>query len=366
MEIPFADWSWYYKEYSSEINSAISKVLSSGSYILGEEVEAFEYEWSEFTNSKYCVSVGNGFDAIVLALKALGIGDGDDVLVPGNTFVASWLAISAVGAKPICVEPLASTHNLDVSDLAKKLTCRTKAILVVHLYGQPADLDAVKRFAVDHGLRVIEDAAQAHGARYKNFQIGALSDITCWSFYPGKNLGAMGDSGAITCKSGSLASDIRDLRNYGSNRKYMNRLKGVNSRMDPIQAAVLRVKLKKLDLWNSVRKKTAQFYLDNLSGVGLSVTEVESWADPVWHLFVIQVEDRNKLQMHLSRAGIHTLIHYPLPPYRQEAYKDWDGDTSSLCDHLSSRILSLPIGPHLSIFEQEYIVEHVNYFFRSS
>jgi dTDP-4-amino-4,6-dideoxygalactose transaminase len=314
MKVPFLDLRAAYLELKPEIDAAIARVLDSGWYILGPEVEAFEVEWAEYCGASHAVGVGNGLDALTLALRALEIGPGDEVIVPSNTYIATWLAVSAVGATPVPVEPDEGTYNINPALIPAAITPRTKALLPVHLYGQPADLDPILAIARQHNLAVVEDAAQAHGARYKGQRIGAHGDVVCWSFYPGKNLGVLGDAGAITTNRADLADRIRVLRNYGSREKYVNEVQGVNSRLDPLQAAVLLVKLKVLDEWNDRRRNIATLYNQGLAGSGMSLPYVPKWADPVWHLYVIRTPGRVALQVRLTEAGIGTMIHYPIPP----------------------------------------------------
>lgn len=348
--IPFLDLGAAYRELSTEIDAAVARVLSSGWYIGGTEVEAFESEFAYYTESSYCVGVGNGLDALVLALKACEVGTGDEVIVPSNTYIATWLAVSAVGATPIPVEPDINTYNIDTSKIEAAITPSTRAIIPVHLYGQPADLDPILSLARKFSLRVIEDAAQAHGARYKGRRVGAHGDIVCWSFYPGKNLGALGDGGAVTTSNKVLADRVRVLANYGSSEKYTNDVKGVNSRLDPIQAAILRVKLGHLDKWNARRENIAAKYTNALTGLDVTLCEVPKWAASVWHLFVIRTPFRDTLKAKLEAAGIGTLVHYPIPPHMQSAYTDAGLAPSSLpiAKIIADEILSLPIGPHLS------------------
>ena len=349
MKIAFLDLGAAYREQQAEIDAAVTRVLASGWYILGQEVDAFEAEWATYCSAAHCVGVANGLDALTLALRALDIGPADEVIVPTNTYIATWLAISAVGARPVPVEPDAATYNLDPARIEEAITPRTKAILAVHLYGQPADIDPILALARAHGIAVVEDAAQAHGARYKGKRIGAHGDITCWSFYPGKNLGAVGDAGAVTTNRTDLAERVRTLRNYGSRRKYVNDIRGVNSRLDPIQAAVLRVKLARLDLWTERRRVIAQHYLDKLADLDLILPTVTPWVAPAWHLFVVRHARRDALQAHLAAVGIETLIHYPIPPYRQKAYADLLFPTNAfpIADQHSETVLSLPIYPQL-------------------
>jgi dTDP-4-amino-4,6-dideoxygalactose transaminase len=304
--------------------------------------------------------VGNGLDALTLALRALEIGPGDEVIVPSNTYIATWLAVSAVGATPVPVEPDPATYNINPALIPASITPRTRALLPVHLYGQPADLDPILAIARTHKLAVVEDAAQSHGARYKGRRIGAHGDVVCWSFYPGKNLGALGDAGAITTNRADLADRIRMLRNYGSREKYVNKVPGVNSRLDPIQAAVLRVKLKVLDEWNDRRRKLAIHYLEALGGTGLLLPVVPLWAEPVWHLFVVRHPKRDVLQQQLSAAGIGTLIHYPIPPHQQQCYAQVQIKGSyPLATEIASEVLSLALGPHLHPFQTTHVISAV-------
>jgi len=350
MKVPFLDLQAAYLEIKPEIDTAIKRVLESGWYIGGEEVSAFEAEFSSYCDADYCVGVGNGLDALTLALRACDIGEGDEVIVPSNTYIATWLAVSACGAQPVPVEPDPQTCNIDVTRIEAALSEHTKAILPVHLYGQPADLDPILALAQKYGLRVIEDAAQAHGARYKGRRIGAHGDAVCWSFYPGKNLGALGDGGAVTTNNPELAKRIRVLGNYGSRQKYVNEVRGVNSRLDPVQAAVLRVKLHYLDEWNGRRVTIAAKYDEALAGSGLVLPHVPQWAEPVWHLYVVRSKERDALQRRLDEAGIGTLIHYPIAPHMQKAYADMNiaPEALPLARQMASQVLSLPIGPQMA------------------
>lgn len=349
MSVPFLDLGAAYRELQSEIDAAVQRVLASGYYILGPEVEAFEQEFADFCGVKECIGVANGLDALHLALLAVGVESGDEVIVPSNTFIATWLAVSKCGAIPVPVEPVYETANLDPAQIAAAITPRTKAIVPVHLYGQPCDLDPILAIAKTHGLAVVEDAAQAHGARYKGTRIGGHGDVAAWSFYPGKNLGAFGDGGAVTTNRPEIAERIRMLRNYGSKVKYVHELRGINSRLDPLQAAVLRVKLKHLDEWNRRRKAIAARYSLQLADSDVEVPHVPDWCEPVWHLYVIRSNRREALQGHLTSSGIGTLIHYPIPSHRQGAYeRQFRGEDFPLADDWSARCLSLPIGPHMA------------------
>ena len=349
MKIPFLDLGVAYREIQSELESAVLASLRSGRYIGGQEVGAFEQEFAAYAGALHCVGVANGLDALRLALLAMGIGAGDEVIVPSNTYIATWLAVSQCGAVPVPVEPMEATYNLDPSRIEAAITVRTKVILPVHLYGQPADLDPLLTLARQYGLRVLEDAAQAHGARYKGKRIGGHGDVVAWSFYPGKNLGALGDAGAITTNNAEIADRIRVLRNYGSRVKYVNEAQGYNSRLDPVQAAALRVKLKFLDTWNARRIRIAARYTAALCDTGLILPSVPAWAEPVWHLYVVQHPQRDWLQKALFQAGIGTLIHYPIPPHLQQAYATagFALGRFPIAEHMASRLLSLPMGPQL-------------------
>lgn len=366
MNIPFLDLGAAYRELKAEIDAAIHRVLDSGWYILGPEVDAFEAEWAAYCNADHAVGVANGLDALILALRALNIGPGDEVIVPSNTYIATWLAVTEVGAHPVPVEPDPTTHNIDPTHISAALTSATKALLPVHLYGQPVDLDPIINLARQYNLAVIEDAAQAHGTRYKGKRIGAHGDITCWSFYPGKNLGAMGDAGAITTNRADLADRIRALRNYGSRVKYVNELQGVNSRLDPIQAGVLRVKLPHLDRWTDRRRAIAAAYTEGLQETGLILPHVPDWADPVWHLYVVRSPDRNRLQKRLAEAGVGTLIHYPIPPHMQVAYAELGlpPEALPLAHQLADEVISLPIGPQMTDAEVTHVINALNTFGR--
>jgi len=362
VNIPFLDLRATYIELKSEIDDAIVRVLDSGHYILGPEVESFESEYAAYCEAKYCVGVANGLDALHLALLAVGVGLGDEVIVPSNTYIATWLAVSQCGAIPVPVEPDERTYNLNPDLIEAAITNKTKAILPVHLYGQPADLDPILEIARKYNLRVIEDGAQAHGAKYKGRRIGGHSDIVAWSFYPGKNLGAFGDGGAITTDNLEVADKIRVLRNYGSREKYVNEVRGFNSRLDPIQAAVLRVKLKYLDEWNGRRKSIARQYLEGIKNSNLVLPVIPEWADPVWHLFVIKSTNRDALQARLSEANVGTLIHYPIPPHRQGAYHYLGLSKQGFpaASSLAEVVLSLPISPQHSANLVDKIIKIIN------
>jgi dTDP-4-amino-4,6-dideoxygalactose transaminase len=362
--ISFLDLRASYLELKPEIDAAVSRVLDSGWYILGPEVDSFEAEWAEYCDAKHAVGLANGLDALILALRALDVGPGDEVIVPSNTYIATWLAVSAVGATPVPVEPDPATHNIDPTRIDAAITPQTKVLLPVHLYGQPADMDPILTLARQKGIAVVEDAAQAHGARYKGKRIGAHGDIVCWSFYPGKNLGALGDAGAITTNDAALAERVALLRNYGSRQKYVNELIGVNSRLDPIQAAVLRVKLKVLDEWTARRSAVATAYTEALKETNLILPHVPDWAEPVWHLYVVRAFDREALQAHLTRMGIGTMIHYPIPPHMQVAFEGLEiaTDALPLARDMATEVLSLPTGPQLGMEQVAQVITQLNNF----
>lgn len=363
--IPFLDMVSPYQELTSELDEAYHRVMESGWYIMGKELEAFEQEFATYCGAKHCIGVGNGLEALHLILRAYGIGEGDEVIVPSNTYIATWLAVSYAGAKPVPVEPLERTYNLDLLQIEGAVTSRTKAILPVHLYGQTADMDGIHQIAQKYGLKVIEDSAQAHGATYKDRKAGSLGDAAGWSFYPGKNLGAFGDAGAVTTNQDDLAEKVRRLRNYGSQVKYYNEVKGFNSRLDPLQAAFLRVKLKYLDGWNSRRQVVAQNYLSSLEAIpDLILPYTPDWASPGWHVFVIRHKKRDALQKYLTDLGIGTLIHYPIPPHLQPAYHElgFTEGAFPISEAIHREVLSLPMGPHLDNVSQQYVVDAVKNF----
>ncbi|MCF1708570.1 DegT/DnrJ/EryC1/StrS family aminotransferase [Tabrizicola sp. J26] len=362
MIVPFLDVRASYASLKPEIDAAVLRVLDSGWYILGAEVEAFEAEFAAYCEARHCVGVASGLDALVLSLRASGIGPGDEVIVPSNTFIATWLAVSQVGATIVPVEPDPKTHTIDPRRVEDALTSKTRAIIPVHLYGVPADLDPLLEIAKRHGLRVIEDAAQAHGARYGGRRIGAHGDIVCWSFYPGKNLGAFGDGGAITTDDADLAAQVRLLGNYGSRQKYKNEVQGYNSRLDPIHAAALRVKLTHLDAWNDRRRAIQARYTAELPADLMKVQRVSQVMEPVWHLSVVRCAHREKVQAALTARGIATLIHYPIPPHRQDAYAMLAKEEGSypIAEELARQVLSLPMGPAMSDEMQDAVIAAVN------
>jgi dTDP-4-amino-4,6-dideoxygalactose transaminase len=359
--VPFLDLKAPYAELRAEMDAAVRRVLESGRYLLGEETDAFEREFAAYTGAAHCIGVSNGLDALHLVLRAWDIGPGDEVIVPSNTYVATWLAVSYAGATPVPVEPDERTYNIDPNRIEAAITSRTKAILPVHLYGQPADMDAILWIARTHGLKVLGDAAQAHGATIRGRKVGTLGDAAAWSFYPGKNLGALGDAGAVTTDDPALATRIRTLANYGSLRKYHNLEKGFNCRLDELHAALLRAKLPRLDEWNARRASVAALYRDTIRN-GVGVPYVPEWAGPVWHLFVIRSRRRDALQEALTDAGVGTLIHYPIPPFEQPAYREFADRAGQwpIAASLSRQLLSIPIGPHVTTEQAGYVTEILN------
>ncbi len=365
MTIPFLDLGASYRELSAEFDAAYQRVMQSGWYILGEEVTAFECAFAAYCGATHCIGVGNGLEALHLVLRAYDIGPGHEVIVPANTYIATWLAVSYAGAVPVPVEPDLYTCNLDPQRVEAAITPRTRALVPVHLYGQPADMDPLLDIARRQNLRVLEDAAQAHGARCQDQRTGALGDAAGFSFYPTKNLGAFGDAGAVTTSDDELADRVRLLRNYGSRVKYENEIAGFNSRLDPLQAAFLQVKLAHLDAWNERRRQIAARYLAGLADLpDLLLPSVPAWAEPVWHVFVVQHPQRNELQQALKQADIGTLIHYPIPPHRSGAYAgpNWPTGSFPITEQLAEQVLSLPIGPHLNASDQEAVIAAVRAF----
>lgn len=334
-----------------DFHAALDRVLDAGWFILGREVESFEREFAEYCGVRHCVGVANGLDALHLVLRAYGIGPGDEVIVPSNTYIASWLAVTHAGATPVAVEPDEAVFNLDPAQLEAAITMRTRAIMPVHLYGLPADMDSINEVARRHGLKVIEDAAQAHGALYRSQTTGSLGDAAGFSFYPGKNLGALGDGGAITTNDDALAERLRMLRNYGSRTKYHHELAGFNSRLDDLQCAFLRAKLRLLDDDNARRRGIAMRYIAGLRDVeGLTLPKVPAHCLPAWHLFVVRHARRDALARNLAQAEIESMIHYPVPPHLQPAYHSLSlpRGTFPVSEMLHEQVLSLPMGPHLT------------------
>lgn len=364
--VPFVDLQTQYRALQPEVDAAISRVLADGNFILGRQVEEFEQEFAAFVGCRYGIGVGNGLDALRLALQALDIGAGDEVIIPANTYIATALAVSAVGAKPVLVDCDPHTYNIDPNLIAKALTSRTKAIMPVHLTGQAAEMDEITAIAAQHNLLIIEDAAQAHGVLYKNRPCGALSAASGFSFYPGKNLGAYGDGGLVTTNDAELAEKMRRLRNYGQRVKYEHVEQGLNTRLDTLQAAVLQVKLKHLPAWNAARAHNAALYREALAGVGDLVFQRQSPdSTHIYHLFIIETAHRDALAAHLNQNGIQNGIHYPIPVHLQEAYADLGyqrGDFPN-AERLATQMLSLPMFPELSVTQIERVAETVKQFF---
>ncbi len=363
MRVPFLDLSAVYDELQADMDGAYKRVMESGWFILGQEVELFEKEFAAYCGVKRCIGVGNGLDALHLILLAYGIGEGDEVIVPSNTFIATWLGVSYSGARPVVVEPDMRTRNLDPERIEAAITPRTRAIMPVHLYGLPADMEPIMQIAEKYGLKVIEDAAQAQGAEYKGCRCGNIGQAAGFSFYPGKNIGALGDAGAIVTNDDALAERARELRNYGSKVKYYHERKGFNSRLDELQAAFLRAKLPHLDEWNERRRKIAAFYLENLADLPeVTLPHVPDGMSPIWHIFAVQHPERDQLQKFLTEREIGTLIHYPVPPHLSKAYAELGLAKGAfpIAEELAATELSLPIGPHLTLNEAEYVVSAIH------
>jgi dTDP-4-amino-4,6-dideoxygalactose transaminase len=369
--IPFLDLKKINAQYQNELKEACARVIDSGWYVLGNEVTEFEKQFAAYCETEHCLGVANGLDALVLILRAyieLGVmKKGDEVIVPSNTYIASILAISENGLTPVLVEPDINTYNLDPTLIEQSITIKTKAILTVHLYGQVTCMDEINSIAIKHNLKVIEDCAQAHGALYKSEdgiskKVGSLGDAAGFSFYPGKNLGALGDGGAVTTNDSELANTIAALRNYGSHEKYKNLYKGMNSRLDEIQAAMLRVKLRYLDNEIAARQAVARAYFKEIDNPIIKLPVVDDVNAHVWHLFVVKITKREKLSTYLMANGVQTLIHYPIPPHQQGAYQEWEGHSFPISEEIHEQVLSLPISPVISKAEVEYIIKLINEF----
>lgn len=360
--IPFLSLHPVNEQYRAEIDAAIKRVLDRGWYLLGDEITNFEAEFARFCGSKCCVGVANGLDALNLIVRAYGFGPGDEIIVPSNTYIATILAISQNGCTPILVEPNIGTFNIDPDRIEEKITSQTRAIMVVHLYGQAVEMAKIQALAQKYGLKIIEDSAQAHGAMDAGRRVGNLGDASGFSFYPGKNLGCLGDGGAVTTNDEALAQTIRALRNYGSDVKYHNLFKGVNSRLDEIQAAILSVKLKYLDADNEKRRAIARFYRSNINNPLITLPQTPDEARHVWHLFVLRTPERDRLQQYLLANGVGTQIHYPIPPHKQTAYAEWNALSFPLSEQISREVLSIPMSPVLKQEEIEHVVERINQF----
>jgi dTDP-4-amino-4,6-dideoxygalactose transaminase len=361
LKVPFLQLGDAVSEQRDLIDAAIKRVLDSGWYLLGPELDAFESEWAEWCGARHALGVSNGLDAMHLILRAWGIGAGDEVIVPSNTYIASWLAVTMAGADPVPVEPEWDTCLINAKEIEAAITPKTKAIMAVHLYGHPCDMTSILEIASRHGLKVIEDAAQAHGAEFKGQRIGSHGDAVAWSFYPSKNLGALGDAGAVTTNDENLAKSIKTLRNYGSAVRYVNEVTGYNNRLEEMHAAVLRVKLGKLAEWNSRREALAARYQEAFSGSALTLPVIRPNAKHAWHLYTIRHPARDAIRGHLEKNGIGTLIHYPISPHRQQAYAQHKvaGQSLPIADRIHREILSLPLGPHLTIIQQDTVIKSV-------
>jgi len=368
MKVPFLDVKQTYLEIKAEIDAALHDVMNAGWYILGQNVERFEKEFATYCGCTYCIGVASGLDALTLLLKAHDIGPGDDIIVPANTYIATVLAVSNIGANPVLVDPDPATCNIDPQRIEETLTARTKAVMAVHLYGQTADMKRTQNICRRNKVKLFEDAAQAHGAMHFGIKAGALGDAAGFSFYPGKNLGAFGDAGAVTTNDADVADYVRTARNYGSQEKYFNSFKGMNSRLDEIQAAILRVKLKYLDEWNTRRAAIAEYYFEaiDVDDEKLILPGIGQGNVHVWHLFTVRSKQRNALNAYLNKKEIETLVHYPVPPYKQAAYKELNHlkDSFPISNAIADQILSLPMGPHLTMEQVDYVCEAVNSFFK--
>ena len=360
--IKFLDLHKINQRFKSEIDLAIREVLESGWYLLGEKNKAFEENFAKYCETKFSVGCANGLDALHLAIRAYDFPKDSEIIVPANTYIASILAISNCGLKPILVEPNLETYNIDVDLIEAKITEKTKAIVVVHLYGQAVEMEKIWELAKKYNLKIIEDCAQAHGAIYQGKKVGNLGDIGCFSFYPGKNLGALGDGGSITTNDEEVAIKIRAIANYGSLIKYENIYKGLNSRLDEIQAAILDLKLQFLDADNQQRREIAKIYRENIKNEKIVLPKLYKEESHVWHLFVIRTKDRDKLQEYLKIKGIQTLIHYPIPPHKQNAYKEWNNLSFPITEKIHKEVLSLPISPAMNKEEAFYIAQILNEF----
>ena len=365
MDVPFADLRPMHNEISAELNAAYKRVMDNSWFIQGEELDAFEQEFADYVGVKHCVGVATGLDALCLVLKAYGIGTGDEVIVPSNTFIATALAVSYTGATPVFVEPKIPTFNIDTTRIESVITVNTKAIIAVHLQGRCCDMDEINRIAKKHSLKVIEDAAQAHGAKYKGKMAGALGDAAGFSFYPGKNLGALGDGGCVTTNDDELAAIVRALGNYGSDYKYHHIYKGINSRLDEMQAAFLRVKLPHLDKWNESRRQVAMRYLSEIKNplIKLPLPTAADY-EHIYHVFVIRCERRDELEKHLLDNGIHTVKHYPVPMHMQMAYAELQISEGMLpvAEEISRTVLSIPMYYGMKEEQVDYVIETLNLF----
>ena len=360
--IKFLDLKKINNRYREEIDSRIKDILDKGWYLQGEENENFTKNFANFCGTKFALGVANGLDALNLIIKAYGFGNGDEIIVPANTYIATILAISENGCIPILVEPDIKTYNINPDSIEEKITTKTKAIMGVHLYGQAVQMEKIWKIAKKYNLKIIEDSAQAHGAIYQENRTGNLGDASGFSFYPGKNLGCIGDGGAVTTNDEELFNKIKAIANYGSDRKYHHIYKGVNSRLDEIQAAVLDIKLKHLDSDNNKRREISKYYRENIKNSKIILPETYDEKSHVWHIFAVRTQNRDEFQKYLTEKGIQTIIHYPTPPHKQEAYKEWNNLSFPITEEIHNTILSLPISPVMTDSEIEKVVEVVNEF----
>lgn len=358
--IKFLDLKKINNRYREEIDSRIKNILDKGWYLQGEENENFTKNFANFCGTKFALGVANGLDALNLIIKAYGFGNGDEIIVPANTYIATILAISENGCIPILVEPDIKTYNINPDSIEEKITSKTKAIMVVHLYGQAVQMEKIWKIAKKYNLKIIEDSAQAHGAIYQENRTGNLGDASGFSFYPGKNLGCMGDGGAVTTNDEELFNKIKAIANYGSDRKYHHIYKGVNSRLDEIQAAVLDIKLNHLDSDNNKRREISKYYRENIKNSKIILPETYDEKSHVWHIFAVRTQNRDEFQKYLTEKGIQTIIHYPTPPHKQGAYKEWNNLSFPITEEIHNTILSLPISPVMTDSEIEKVVEVVN------
>ncbi|CAM3335439.1 MULTISPECIES: DegT/DnrJ/EryC1/StrS family aminotransferase [Saccharibacillus] len=358
--IPFLDLKKINLRYQEAIEAGVRKVIESGWYILGQEVKRFEEAFADYCGTEHCLGVANGLDALELIIHAYGIGAGDEVIVPSNTYIASILAVSANGATPVLVEPDISTYNINPEEIERKITSRTKAIMVVHLYGQVCDMKPIQDIARRHGLKIIEDCAQAHGAFYQGEKVGRLGDAAAFSFYPGKNLGALGDAGAITTNDSELYAKLAALRNYGSEKKYHNVYKGYNSRLDELQAPILLAKLNNLDEENNYRRRIAEYYNREIKNEAVLLPHSQTSEGHVWHVYVVRVQNRSAFITFMEEKGIQTMIHYPVPPHKQKAYEELNACSYPVSELIHSEVVSIPLSPVMEWSDIEYVAEAIN------
>lgn len=358
--IKFLDLEKVNNRFRDEIDSRIKKILDIGWYLQGEENKEFADNFAKYCGTKYCLGVGNGLDALNLIIKGYGFGIGDEIIVPANTYIATILAITQNGCTPVLIEPDINNYNINPDLIEEKITPKTKAIMVVHLYGQAAQMDKIWELAKKHDLKIIEDSAQAHGAVYQEKRVGNLGDASAFSFYPGKNLGCIGDGGCITTNDEYLYNKVKAIANYGSDRKYHHIYKGFNSRLDEIQAAVLNVKLKYLDEDNNNRREIARFYCENITNPAIILPKIDDYRSHVFHVFAVRTKNRDDLQKYLTENDIQTIIHYPTPPHKQEAYREWNNLHLPITEEIHNTIISLPMSPVMTEEEINRVVEVVN------